>query len=47
MLYDKEKNELVGARDHFGIKPLYYTIVNDTVENAVKMAKITVENAEK
>jgi asparagine synthase (glutamine-hydrolysing) len=24
VIYDKEKNELVGARDHFGIKPLYY-----------------------
>lgn len=24
VIYDKEKNEIVGARDHFGIKPLYY-----------------------
>ena len=24
VIYDKEKNELVGARDQFGIKPLYY-----------------------
>lgn len=24
VIYDKDKNELIGARDHFGIKPLYY-----------------------
>lgn len=24
VIYDKEKKELVGARDHFGIKPFYY-----------------------
>lgn len=24
VIYDKNKNELVGARDHFGIKPFYY-----------------------
>lgn len=24
VIYDKEKNELVGVRDQFGIKPLYY-----------------------
>ena len=29
VIYDKEKNELVGARDHFGIKPFYYYKTND------------------
>lgn len=24
VIYDKEKEELIGARDHFGIKPFYY-----------------------
>ena len=24
VIYDKEKQEVFGARDHFGIKPLYY-----------------------
>lgn len=24
VIYDKDKNELIGARDYFGIKPLYY-----------------------
>ena len=24
VIYDQEKNEIFGARDHFGIKPLYY-----------------------
>ncbi len=24
VIYDKNKNELIGARDHFGIKPFYY-----------------------
>ncbi|MGL4390202.1 MAG: asparagine synthase (glutamine-hydrolyzing), partial [Carnobacterium maltaromaticum] len=25
VIWDREKQELFGARDHFGIKPLYYT----------------------
>lgn len=29
VIYDKEKNELIGARDHFGIKPFYYYKTND------------------
>jgi len=29
LLYDRKKNRLVAARDHFGIKPLYYTFVGD------------------
>lgn len=29
VIYDKEKNELVGVRDHFGIKPFYYYKTND------------------
>jgi asparagine synthase (glutamine-hydrolysing) len=28
-IYDREKNELVLSRDHFGIKPLYYARVDD------------------
>jgi asparagine synthase (glutamine-hydrolysing) len=32
-IYDKKKNELFIARDHFGIKPLYYRV--DTVYNPI------------
>ena len=28
-LYDRKKNKLILARDHFGIKPLYFSILND------------------
>lgn len=28
VIWDKQKKELFGARDHFGIKPMYYTIVD-------------------
>lgn len=31
VIYDKEQNTLFGARDHVGIKPLYYTIHNQTL----------------
>ncbi|MBR1422488.1 MAG: asparagine synthase (glutamine-hydrolyzing) [Ruminococcus sp.] len=31
IIYDKEKNELFGARDFFGIKPLYYAQMGDTL----------------
>lgn len=30
VIWDKNKKELFGARDHFGIKPFYYTKMNDT-----------------
>ena len=30
VIYDKDKNELFGARDFFGIKPLYYAKMGDT-----------------
>jgi len=30
VIWDKEKKELFGARDSFGIKPLYYTQMNGT-----------------
>ena len=30
VIWDTEKQELFGARDHFGIKPLYYTMMNGT-----------------
>ena len=29
-IYDKKKKELFLARDNFGIKPLYYTVMNNT-----------------
>lgn len=29
VIYDMEKEELIGARDHFGIKPFYYYKKND------------------
>ncbi|MBN8704056.1 MAG: asparagine synthase (glutamine-hydrolyzing) [Bacteroidetes bacterium] len=29
VIYDKNKNELFGARDRFGVKPLYYSISSD------------------
>lgn len=30
VIWDKNKKELFGARDHFGIKPFYYSIMNNT-----------------
>jgi asparagine synthase (glutamine-hydrolysing) len=30
-LYDRKKQQLLLARDHFGINPLYYTIVDDVL----------------
>lgn len=30
-IWNDKKKELFLARDHFGIKPLYYTIVNNTI----------------
>ncbi len=29
VIWDKDNKKLFGARDHFGIKPLYYTLVDD------------------
>ena len=31
VIWDKEKQELFGARDYFGIKPLYYAEMNGTL----------------
>ncbi len=31
VIYDKEKKVLFGARDHFGIKPIYYIDNNDVI----------------
>ena len=31
VIYDKETHNLYGARDYFGIKPFYYTQMNDTL----------------
>ncbi|NLZ45168.1 MAG: asparagine synthase (glutamine-hydrolyzing) [Clostridiales bacterium] len=30
ILFDKKKNEIFGARDFFGIKPMYYAMMGDT-----------------
>lgn len=30
VIWDTKKQELFGARDHFGIKPLYYALMNGT-----------------
>lgn len=30
VIWDKNKKELFGARDYFGIKPLYYAVMNET-----------------
>ena len=30
-IWNDKKEELILARDHFGIKPLYYTITNNTI----------------
>ncbi|MDO4913875.1 MAG: asparagine synthase (glutamine-hydrolyzing), partial [Bifidobacteriaceae bacterium] len=30
VIWDREKQELFGARDHFGIKPFYYALMNGT-----------------
>lgn len=30
-IWDSEKKELFIARDHLGVKPLYYTMINDTL----------------
>ena len=39
-VWDEKKQELFLARDHFGIKPLYYTIVNGTLIFASEMKAI-------
>lgn len=39
-LYDFRKNELLLARDRMGKKPLYYTVVNDTIIYASELKSI-------
>ncbi len=45
-IWDVEKQEMFLARDHFGVKPLYYTIVNKTlvfgskIESLVQFPKV-------
>ena len=36
-LYDKEHNEFFMARDRLGIKPLFYTIINNTIIFPLKL----------
>ena len=39
-IWNDKKQELVLVRDHFGIKPLYYTIVNETIIFATEVKGI-------
>lgn len=39
-IWDSKKQELFLARDHFGIKPLYYTILNNTLVFASEVKSI-------
>lgn len=39
-IWNENKQELTLARDHFGIKPLYYTILNDTLVFASEIKAI-------
>ena len=41
IIYDKEKDILFGARDHFGIKPLYYIDDKDFIAFASEYKSIT------
>ncbi len=40
-IWDKEKSELFLARDHFGVKPLYYTVKEGTLIFASKIESLT------
>lgn len=31
LIYDKVRNQVIAARDHFGIKPLYYHVAKDSI----------------
>ncbi len=39
-LYDNKKNKLILARDHFGIKPIYYSFIDDTKKSIVFSSEI-------
>ncbi len=39
-IYDPNKKELILCRDHFGIKPLYYTILNNTLVFSTEIKSI-------
>lgn len=39
-IWNSNKKELTLVRDHFGIKPLYYTVVNDTIVFASEVKAI-------
>jgi asparagine synthase (glutamine-hydrolysing) len=41
VIYDKEKNEYFAARDHVGVKPLYYARSNETTYFASEMKQLT------
>lgn len=39
-IWDEKKKQLFIARDHFGVKPLYYTLVNNTLVFASEIKSI-------
>lgn len=39
-IWNEEKKEMILARDHFGIKPLFYAIINDTLVFASEIKAI-------
>ncbi len=46
-IWDSFNNELYLARDHFGVKPLYYTLVDDTIVFSSKIESLaTFSNVE-
>jgi asparagine synthase (glutamine-hydrolysing) len=40
-IYDEEKNEIVFCRDHFGIKPLYYSQINSLFIGCSEIKQLT------
>ena len=46
VIYDKQKKELLCVRDHLGIKPLYYSIFNNTIFIASEIKPIFEQHRE-
>ena len=44
VIYDQKQNILFGARDRFGQKPFYYTLINDCFEFSSQLASIVINN---